>query len=139
MTAVPVPRCIFQLFQNEVVVALHKSLDAISEAYDIPVPELRQVLEKRFNVDDLSLIDPCDEDFRVTKIRRKKPLDADCRCTAMVKKNGVNNCCSFAKCKNSQLYCTRHMKKYGDAPPVTKNSDDDKNNTAVTRKLRKVY
>lgn len=144
MTAVNIPQFILGLVENEIIDVVNRVVDVISKDVDVSSERLKTVVKNKLGY-NLVIIPPHEEELRITKMRPRKTIPEECKCQANVKKAGIFRPCSFAKCAGSTMYCTRHFKKFGDAPPAVleqervEKGENDKQHKKAPTKLRKVY
>jgi hypothetical protein len=137
MTSVSVPDFILALFENEIVNVIHRTVDVLAAHSSVPKDELMIHLSKEFK-STVRLIPIDEEQLKITKVRPRKLVEDELRCTAEIMKQGIPQRCSFAKCKNSDSYCTRHMKKYQNSIEILSNKHPE-SNVMIVKKLRKLY
>jgi hypothetical protein len=124
MTAVGTPKIIFDLLQNELVEMLKRTCRVVSRISNVDEHTIMQELEKEFNV-KLGLIPIDKEVYRIVKRKSRNPAPDDSRCQAIIKNNGNQKQCCFARCHTSEMYCKKHLKMYGEEKqPVEKNDGE---------------
>lgn len=109
MTSVIVPDFVCKLFEDEVREIMVKCITSLSTKLDIPLKTLQYALDEETRA-FIQLVPEEIEGIKITKVRRRRVLEPEQKCAALVKKTGIIRQCTFSHNATS-CYCTRHEKK----------------------------